>query len=163
MSHAARRLLRCVPGLRPVYRAARAGWQRLRRGRLTAEERRRAAAHWGQMAAVDPGDHIRRAALWLTSGQVLRSYVFSRFGGINWYEYLRQRYCPRPRRLGLSVYCGGGLLHFLLAGIMQNFDQANPEHREWLRRLYAAEQEAMDRGDLASDFSFIVARKRVAG
>jgi len=34
---------------------------------------------------------------------------------------------------------------------------------EWLRRLCAAEQEAMDRGDLASDFSFIVARKRVAG
>jgi SAM-dependent methyltransferase len=69
--------------------------------------RRRAQAMWGE-------DAVRRASgerprAWTSSHQVLFGYIFPRFG-TNWYEYIRRRYCPRPREMGLSLCCGDGSL-----------------------------------------------------
>jgi len=55
---------------------------------------------------------------------------------------------------------GGVLLQWVLADLTQNFDPGNAEHRAWLQRLYEAEREVLRSGTLASDFTFIIARKR---
>jgi ubiquinone/menaquinone biosynthesis C-methylase UbiE len=54
---------------------------------------------------------------------------------------------------------GGGLLFWLLCEILQNFDPDSGEDRGWLERFYTAERDAMARGELQSDFAFVVARK----
>ncbi len=47
-----------------------------------------------------------------------------------------------------------------MQGIVHNFDSRNPDHREVLDQLYAAEREALQSGDLRSDFAFVVAQRR---
>jgi SAM-dependent methyltransferase len=53
---------------------------------------------------------------------------------------------------------GGGLLQWVLHDITQNLDPENAEDVSWLRRLCAGEQELMQQGLLASDFSLVIAR-----
>ena len=109
-----RNALKRVPGLAPAYRGLRAGWQGLRaRANAFAEERRaavvrkrHAAAVWDQIAAAGAGGE--RARGWLTCSQVLLDYVFPKFGGRDWYDYVRETCCPHPRDLGLSLCCGEG-------------------------------------------------------
>jgi SAM-dependent methyltransferase len=54
---------------------------------------------------------------------------------------------------------GGPLLNWLLHDLTQNFDPENDEHRAWLQRLFAAEREVLNSGQLKSDFSFVIAEK----
>jgi len=53
---------------------------------------------------------------------------------------------------------GGALLHLVFKDIAQNFLQPNAEALACLRRCIDAEDEAMQRGDVGSDFAFLVAR-----
>jgi len=115
-----RGLLGQVPGLRPVYRALRAAWWRLKDGvtdrwwllRGAAPfglwSRRHVIAVWAEAAADRDRVYAGGGRLWLDSPQVLRNYVFPQFQGRNWYEYIAARYCPQPRALGLSLCCGDG-------------------------------------------------------
>jgi len=68
---------------------------------------------------------------------------------------LRERFIIRDQ-----IDYGGGLLHHLLSGSMQCFDFDQPRHCEWLRILYAAEQDAMKNGVIGNDFTFIVAEPK---
>jgi len=56
---------------------------------------------------------------------------------------------------------GGGLLHWVLHDITQNFDPENPQDGLWLRRLCAAERGLMEKGILPSDFCLVIARPAV--
>lgn len=101
-----REWLKRVPGLAAGYGALRAGWWRLRAGfpvGLVAK---------GRVSAVWGGDARERAGRiprdWLDHMGVLRGYVFPQFGGVDWYQYVRERYCREPRALGLSLCCGDG-------------------------------------------------------
>ena len=55
---------------------------------------------------------------------------------------------------------GGTILHLLFKDIAHHFMQPDAEGDEILRRCSAAEDEAFARGDIQSDFSFLVAAKR---
>ena len=56
-----------------------------------------------------------------------------------------------------SLY-GGALLHLIFKEIAHHFLQPDEEALAYLRRCMDAEDEAMQRGDVGSDFAFIVAR-----
>jgi len=53
---------------------------------------------------------------------------------------------------------GGGLLHWVLHDITQNFSPDDAEATSWLRRLRDAERDLMERGVLTSDFSLLIVR-----
>jgi O-antigen biosynthesis protein len=55
---------------------------------------------------------------------------------------------------------GGSLLHLLLEHIAGNFDDSNPEAVEYLRWLFALEDELIDSGKLQHDFALIIAKKK---
>jgi SAM-dependent methyltransferase len=55
---------------------------------------------------------------------------------------------------------GGTILHLLLKDIAHHFIQPDAEAEEILQRCCTAEDEAFARGDIQSDFSFLVAAKR---
>ena len=72
------------------------------------------------------------------------------------------RILPLLRRHFVVVECieyGGTVLNWVLSGIIQNFRPDDPEHREWLDRLYAAEREMLESGEFASDFAFVIGRR----
>ena len=101
-----KRRLKRVPGAVAAYRWLRHGWWRLRAGLAVGSgAKRRVAGVWG-------GDARERAARtprdWLDSQEVLWRYVFPQFGGDDWYQYVKHRYCAEPRALGLSLCCGDG-------------------------------------------------------
>ena len=56
-----------------------------------------------------------------------------------------------------SLY-GGALLHLIFKDIAHHFLQPDEEALAYLRRCMDAEDEAMQRGDVGSDFAFLVAR-----
>ena len=56
-----------------------------------------------------------------------------------------------------SLY-GGAILHLVFKDIAHHFLQPDEEGLAYLRRCMDAEDEAMQRGDVGSDFAFIVAR-----
>jgi len=89
-----------------VWRAVRDIWWRLRAGfPVGLVGKRRVSAVWGGDA------HERKGRIprdWLDHMDVLRGYVFPQFGGVDWYQHVRERYCPEPRELGLSLCCGDG-------------------------------------------------------
>ena len=126
-----RERLKRIPGLRPAYRALRAGWWKVKdtaddtywhmRGALaiTSKARGRVSDVWGESAAgLDAGVEWRTKG-WLGIDDVLWRYVFPRFGGKDWYHYLVERYCAQPRPLALSLCCGFGHIErdFLKHGI----------------------------------------------
>jgi SAM-dependent methyltransferase len=47
---------------------------------------------------------------------------------------------------------GGGLLQFVLSGSAHRLREGNPEHMEWLARLYRAEQEGMAAGTVPNHY-----------
>jgi SAM-dependent methyltransferase len=104
--------LKQVPGLAVAYRALRARWWRLRPGLpLGPGEKTQAGELWGARFAEQAAVASGRPSEWLNSGQVVRGYVFQHyFGGQDWYDYVRQRYCPQPREMGLSLCCGSGVV-----------------------------------------------------
>ncbi|MFB3883205.1 MAG: class I SAM-dependent methyltransferase [Armatimonadota bacterium] len=113
------RLLKCVPGLRPAYRAARTLWWRTKDSLVASYWEAWARLHprggaqrvsevWADGAADRSRVYQGEGRLWLDSTEVLWNYVFPRFGGRHWYQYLADRYCPAPRPLGLSICCGDG-------------------------------------------------------
>ncbi len=53
---------------------------------------------------------------------------------------------------------GGALLHLVFKDIAHHFLQPDPEATKFLKRCMDAEDEAMQRGDVGSDFAFLVAR-----
>ena len=55
---------------------------------------------------------------------------------------------------------GGALLHLALSGIAQNFSEAVAEDRQMIEQLFAAEDAAMQAGEVGSDFVVITAAKR---
>lgn len=57
---------------------------------------------------------------------------------------------------------GGSLLHFLLHGIAGNFRDDDAEAQRYLRLLFEIEDTLLASGELASDFTVIVARPRPA-
>lgn len=57
-----------------------------------------------------------------------------------------------------SLY-GGALLHLVFKDIAHHFLQPDEEALAFLRRCMDAEDEAMQRGDVGSDFAFVVARR----
>jgi len=110
-----------IPGLRPLYRAARASWWRVKdiandgywrmKGALaiSASAKRRVSEVWGQSAeGLDSGIEWKTKG-WLGIDDVLWRYVFPRFQGKDWYHYIADRYCPTPRPLALSLCCGSGV------------------------------------------------------
>lgn len=116
-----RHFLTRVPGLRPLYRAVRTGWWRAKdtandnywrvRGALatSASAQRRVSEVWGESAeGLDSGVEWKTKG-WLGVDDVLWRYVFPRFQGKDWYQYIADRYCPTPRPLALSLCCGSGV------------------------------------------------------
>ena len=55
---------------------------------------------------------------------------------------------------------GGAVLHPLLSGLAHNFDEAQREHVDLLRRLIAFEQQQMADGLVGSDFTLVVAQAK---
>jgi len=55
---------------------------------------------------------------------------------------------------------GGAILHWALHETMRNFRPDDAEHMAWLERLFDFERQAMARGEIGSDFSYVIARKR---
>jgi len=113
-AEAVRSGLKRVPGLARVWRGLRAAHQRWQSWKSPGAARKRTAAYWGGEATARPGDYSVHPSFWLTSNEVLRDYVFPRFGGVDWYTYVHQRYCPAPRKLGLSLCCGNGHVERIL-------------------------------------------------
>jgi SAM-dependent methyltransferase len=121
--------LKRVPGLAPAVRWARAEWQRFLgaavdvrwRAKLAvwprAQRTGRVAQVWGDDAATR---FSRLPRGWTDSDPIMWAHVFPLFGGIDWYEYIRQRFCPEPRAAGLSLCCGAGYVErdFLRRGIL---------------------------------------------
>ncbi len=54
---------------------------------------------------------------------------------------------------------GGAILHWALRETMRNFRPDDAEHMAWLERLFDFERQAMARGEIGSDFSYVIARK----
>lgn len=75
------------------------------------------AYHWGDLAA---GSELH-ANNWLCSPQLLWSYVFPRFGGVDWYHWLQNKYCCPSRQKAISICCGIGVTerHFLRMGLVK--------------------------------------------
>lgn len=70
-------------------------------------------------------------------------------------------YAKLKERFGIEreFAAGGAVLNLALDGaIVNNFDAANAEHNEWIRKAFMKERELMARGVVGSDFRFIVAR-----
>ncbi len=80
----------------------------------------------------------RRPRNWLASEHVLIDYVFPRFGGLDWYSYIAERYCTVPREKALVLCCGKGELErgLFATNICRNFDgvDISPEAIEICRR-----------------------------
>lgn len=55
---------------------------------------------------------------------------------------------------------GGSLLHMLLDGIAGNFNENDPEAKEWLDRLFEVEDRLLASGQLNHDFATIIARRK---
>ncbi len=112
--------LKLIPGLRPLYRALRATWWKTKdtandlywrtRGALPVNltAKHRVSDVWGQDAAALDTKADWRAKGWLGVEDILWDYVFPKFGGKDWYQYLAERYCQPPRALALSLCCGSG-------------------------------------------------------
>ena len=54
---------------------------------------------------------------------------------------------------------GGTVLHLLMEDIAGNFVDADPEAMEWLKKMFAYEDELIGSGELSDDFAVILARK----
>ena len=143
-----------IPGIRPAYRALRAGWWKakdtandtywLMRGALpiTPKAKGRVSDVWGESAAgLDAGVEWRTKG-WLGVDDVLWRYVFPQFGGKDWYRYLAERYCPQPRPLALSLCSGFGHIErdFVKHGICVSAEgvDVSPEAVEVSRRAAEA-------------------------
>ena len=76
------------------------------------------AEHWGAMAE---GDSPFCGTQWLCSPHVLADYVWTYFGGQDWFSWLRDRYCRPARADVLSLCCGVGDAErtFLRAGAFE--------------------------------------------
>ncbi len=101
------RVLKAIPGLAPASRVVKLGWQRLDVLWPDRRRRRRVAQVWSERLGSGQ-EETKRPLGWLTWRPVVRDYVFGHFGGVNWYDYVRARYCPQPLALGLSLCCGDG-------------------------------------------------------
>lgn len=113
--------LKRIPGMALIYRAARSRWWRLRAALpLAGSQKHKLAARWGEEATHRLTATTSRPRAWLDSPQVLRDYVFPRFGGSDWYAYLRDHYGPRASCL--SLCCGDGAVerNLLHLGVCQS-------------------------------------------
>ena len=85
------------------------------------------------MIAMDPSEAVR-------SGEL--------------YEALRRHFT-----IEREFPAGGALLNLVLDGtIVNHFDPGNPNHNEFIRKSFLRERDLMARGEIGSDFRFIVAR-----
>jgi ubiquinone/menaquinone biosynthesis C-methylase UbiE len=85
------------------------------------------------MIAMDPSEAVRAGEL---------------------YELLRQHFRPEH-----DFAAGGALLNLVLDGsIVNNFDPSTAAHNAWVERVFRREREMMARGEIGSDFRFIVAK-----
>lgn len=131
--------LRRVPGLVCAYRWLRDGWWRMRAALpLGSGAKRRIASVWGGDAVGRDSPTRRAPREWLDSKEVLWGYVFPQFGGLDWYHYVAQRYCPQPRGMGLSLCCGDGHVErdFLRYGVCEAAEgvDASPDAIEVCQR-----------------------------
>jgi len=104
-----RKALTRVPGLRRLVHAARAVRARaaaLRRS--VGGDKGRTADTWGRHAAAKAAGAPEAQRYWTSSPQILKEYIFGYFGGIDWYGFIRTRYCDPTREHGLSLCCGDG-------------------------------------------------------
>ncbi len=115
-----RTYLKRIPGLQSLYRSLRAGWWKTKdtandlywrmRGALPANltAKHRVSDVWGKDAVALDTKADWRAKGWLGIEDILWGYVFPKFDGKDWYQYLASHYCKPPRALALSLCCGSG-------------------------------------------------------